>query len=118
MLHDIDDQRPVLVCGRHWPSVDVLAQVDYVRPVLSARNRVEVARLRQRVAVDPPVHGVSVHLSLLDEQLVAHFRRHVEVVMTWPVNDVDALDRALGLGANGIISDEPDILAELLARRG
>ena len=118
MLHEVDDLRPVLVCGRHWPSVDVVARVDYARPVLSARNRSELARLRQRVTADPPVHGVSVHLSLLDEELVAHLRRHVEVVMTWPVNDVDTLDRVLRLGANGIISDEPDVLAELLARRG
>ena len=118
MLHEIDHQRPILVCGRHWPSVDVLARVDHVRPILSARNRAELARLRQRVAADPPVHGVSVHLSLLVEELITHLRRHVEVVMTWPVNDVVTLDHALALGANGIISDEPDVLAELLSRRG
>ena len=63
------------------------------------------------------MHGVSVHLSLLDEELVAHLRRNVEVVMTWPVNDVDALEHALGVGANGMISDDPGVLAELLSRR-
>jgi hypothetical protein len=30
---------PVLVCARWWPSVDAHAGVEWVRPVLSARNR-------------------------------------------------------------------------------
>jgi glycerophosphoryl diester phosphodiesterase len=108
----------VLVCGRHWPSVEHVARLPYVRAVLSARNRVELARLRQRVATSPPVHGVSVHASLLDAGTVDQLLRHVEVVMTWPVNDVATLDAVLAVGANGVISDEPDVLAELLARRG
>ena len=117
MLHDVAQHRPVLVCGRYWPSVDLVGELPYVRPVLSARNRVELARLRQRLADGSPPHGVSVHLSLLDEQVVADLLQHVEVVMSWPVNDVATLDAAIGLGVNGIISDEPDVLAALLARR-
>ena len=117
MLHEVARHEPVLVCGRYWPSVELVAELPYARAVLSARNRVELARLRQRVAEEPAAHGVSIHLSLLDEKLVAGLLRHVEVVMTWPVNDEAALDIALGLGANGIISDEPDVLAMLLARR-
>ena len=117
LLHEVARHEPVLVCGRYWPSVELLAELPYARAVLSARNRVELARLRQRVTEQPAVHGVSIHLSLLDEQLVAGLLGHVEVVMTWPVNDEAALDVALGLGANGIISDEPDVLAKLLARR-
>ena len=117
LLHEVARHEPVLVCGRYWPSVELVAELPYARAVLSARNRVELARLRQRVTEQPAVHGVSIHLSLLDEQLVAGLLGHVEVVMTWPVNDEAALDVALGLGANGIISDEPDVLAKLLARR-
>jgi glycerophosphoryl diester phosphodiesterase len=117
LLHEVGHQHPLLVCGRYWPSVEVLGARDYVRPVLSARNRVELARLQQRVAAGPPVHGVSVHASLLDEPTVASLLEHVEVVMTWPVNDEDTLDAVLAVGVNGVISDEPDVLACLLARR-
>lgn len=117
LLHEVARHKPVLVCGRYWPSVELVAELPYVRPVLSARNRVELARLRQRVTEAPAVHGVSVHLSLLDEKLVTDLLHQVEVVMTWPINDEVALETALGLGANGIISDEPDVLAVLLARR-
>ena len=45
----------------YWPSVERVAELPFVAPVLSARNRVELARLRQRVTAAPPVHGVSVH---------------------------------------------------------
>jgi glycerophosphoryl diester phosphodiesterase len=49
---------------------------------------------------------------------VTRLRDQVEVVMTWPVDDARTLDRVVGLGANGIISDEPDILRAVLHRRG
>jgi glycerophosphoryl diester phosphodiesterase len=84
--------------------------------VLSARTRAELKRLRARVATGPTPYGVSVHLSLLDAPLVAELLRGVEVVMSWPINDSATLDHALAIGVNGIISDEPDVLAELLAR--
>ncbi len=36
--------------------------------------------------------------------------------MTWAVNDVGTLDRVLGYGVTGVISDEHAILAEVGAR--
>ena len=117
LLHDSGHHREVVVCGRYWPSVEVLAQLPFVRPVLSARTRGELARLRSRVTTDPAPYGVSVHLSLLDAPLVAELHRSVEIVMSWPINDLRTLDAALGLGVSGIISDEPGVLAELLARQ-
>jgi glycerophosphoryl diester phosphodiesterase len=117
LLHDLATHRPILVCGRYWPSVEVVSELPFVRAVLSARNRVELARLRQRLADGTPVHGVSVHRSLLGEELVEQLRSQVAVVMTWPVNDDATLDEVLALGANGVISDEPDVLATLLGRR-
>jgi hypothetical protein len=59
---------------------------------------------------------VSLHASLLTRTLVDRLRERVEVVMTWPVNDLPALDRVQALGANGVISDEPEILREVLRR--
>jgi hypothetical protein len=37
--------------------------------------------------------------------------------MTWPVNDVAALDRVLDCGVTGVISDAHAVLRELLRRR-
>jgi glycerophosphoryl diester phosphodiesterase len=112
---------PVIVCGRSWAAVDRIGVLPAVRPVLSARNRFELRRLRRRLA-EPhegraAPYGVSVHRSLLDPALVSELHRSVEVVMTWPVNDLEALDEVLDLGVSGVISDEDDVLIELLRRR-
>jgi glycerophosphoryl diester phosphodiesterase len=122
LLHRGAEQQEVMACGRQWPVIDSLVDLPYVQRILSARNRVELARLRRRLAVPPsdalPEYGVSVHRSLLDQDSVAELHRSVEVVMTWPVNDMGALDAVLELGVSGVISDEADVLAELIRRRG
>ena len=119
LLHGGSGQ-PVLVCGRSWSTVDALSDVPFVRPVLSARNRAELGRLRRRLASGRrrAPYGVSVHRDLLDTAVVAELHRAVEVVMTWPVNDLASLDDLLAVGVSGIISDEPEVLAELVRRRG
>ena len=117
LLHHGGHHRPVLVCGRWWPAVDAVAELPFVQPILSARTRAELARLQQRLAAGSQVHGVSVHASLLDERVVKELHDYVEVVMTWPINTPAALERVVGIGVSGVISDEPDILAELLAHR-
>jgi glycerophosphoryl diester phosphodiesterase len=116
MLHDGGHHRPVLACGRWWPSIDAMAHLPYVRPVLSARNRFEMGRLRRRLVRGPRPYGVSVHRDLLDREVVAWLHEHVEVVMTWPVNDLASLDRLLEIGVRGVISDEAHVLAEVRQR--
>ena len=107
----------MLVCGRWWPSVETVAELPFAQPVLSARIRGELTRLSRCLEAGPSVRGVSVHTSLIDTTVVSEPRHHVELVMTWPVNDVAALDTMLRMGVTGIISDELPVLAELLARR-
>jgi hypothetical protein len=41
----------------------------------------------------------------------------VDVVMTWPINDPGELERVPGRGVPGVISDEPEVLTELMNRR-
>ncbi|WP_107765567.1 glycerophosphodiester phosphodiesterase [Nocardioides terrigena] len=116
-LHHGGHHAPVLVCGRWWPSVETVAELPFVRPVLSARTRGELTRLRRRLEVGPPVHGVSVHRTLLDSHVVAALHQEVDLVMTWPVNTSRALDAALAIGVTGIISDEAAVLDDLMGRR-
>ncbi len=117
LLHERQHDRELYVCGRWWSSVERVAELPYVLPVLSARNRLEFPRLLRRLETGPPVHGVSVHRSHLSAAVVERLHRHVELVMTWPINDLGSLDQALRIGVGGVISDEPGILAELVARR-
>jgi hypothetical protein len=118
LLHEIGHARPLLACGRWWPAVDALAaDLDFVRPVLSARHRWELRRLLRRLARGPAPFGVSVHASLLDAAVVEQLHQHVERVLTWPVNDRHALETVLAYGVSGVISDDAGILAEVVAHR-
>jgi glycerophosphoryl diester phosphodiesterase len=117
LLHELGRDHVILACARQWRSVDALAELPYVRRVLSARNRAELARLFKRLSSTGPAYGVSVHRSLLDPATVKALNHRVEVLMTWPVNDLPTLDRMLDIGVTGIISDENEILAELVGRR-
>ncbi|MGC4111837.1 MAG: glycerophosphodiester phosphodiesterase [Nocardioides sp.] len=114
LLHESDESRPILVCGRRWPAVDAVAELPYVRPVLSARNRAELARLDRRLAGGPRVDGVSLHRSLLSRDVVSRMRDRVDLVMTWPVNDLRSLDCVLGHGVTGVITDVPEVLVAVL----
>jgi glycerophosphoryl diester phosphodiesterase len=121
-LHAHAPQRPVLVCSRYWPALHPFEHVPWVRTIRSARNRVELALLfkRPRPAQGNLDYGASVHRSLLTPEVVAALHERVQVVMTWPVNDVPALDSVLAFqrsGTIGVISDELPVLRRLLAGR-
>ncbi|MGZ5422326.1 MAG: hypothetical protein ACXWXF_10160, partial [Aeromicrobium sp.] len=62
-------------------------------------------------------YGVSIHRSLLEKAIVAELNQHVDVLMTWPINDIASLDQMLAMGVTGIISDENVVLAELIRRQ-
>lgn len=113
-VHERVPELPVLVCSRWWPGVDAFAGRTWARPVLTARNGAELVRLRRRVRSSRAPYGVSVHPSLLTGPLVAELRDRVELVMTWSVNDLPALDDVLRLGVNAVISDEAEVLRAVL----
>lgn len=116
-LHQRLPDQPVLVCSRWWPGVDAFADRPWARPLLTARNRAELQRLRRRVRSSRAPYGVSIHRSLLTAPLVAELHERVELVLTWPVNSPAALEEVLSRGVTGVISDEADILRTVLATR-
>ena len=96
----------VLVCSRWWPAAGRVRR----RGLGAARAR----RARPRragpaaaAAADGPRRRTAspLHGSLLSAPVVAELRGRVERVMTWGVDDLDALERVTALGVNGVISD-------------
>jgi glycerophosphoryl diester phosphodiesterase len=116
-LHLEAPDTPLMVCARWWPSVDAFADQPEVQTVLSARGRIELARLGRRLARGPVPHGVSVHRSLLDAELVQALRQRVDLVLTWPVNDERALEQVLSLGVTGVITDDAQVLSDVVGLR-
>ena len=114
-VHARRPDRPVLVCSRWWPGVDAVADLPWARPLLTARNRAELLRLRRRVRGPRAPYGVSLHRSLLTPAVVAELRERVELVLTWGVGDEQALQDVLARGVNGVISDSAEVLAQVKA---
>jgi glycerophosphoryl diester phosphodiesterase len=117
LLHARRPEQPMLLCARWWPSLEAFAGASWARPVLSARNRAELARLRMRVRAGRCPYGVSLHGSLLSAPIVAELRERVELVMTWGVDDLPTLERVLELGVNGVISNSSEVLRSVTAHR-
>ena len=57
-------------------------------------------------------------LVVVDEPFVAAAHRGGKAVHVWTVNDAASMERLLGLGVDGIISDVPTTLCGLLGSRG
>jgi glycerophosphoryl diester phosphodiesterase len=52
------------------------------------------------------------------EESLAEARRLGLTVLPWTVNDAPTMDRLIGLGVDGLITDRPDILRTVMAARG
>ncbi|WBB81687.1 glycerophosphodiester phosphodiesterase family protein [Micromonospora sp. WMMD882] len=73
-----------------------------------------------------PVHGFPQNGTVTDpdyrpyvtKELVRHARRNGLAVIPWTVNDVPTMAKLLDDGVDGLITDYPDRLRELLAQRG
>jgi glycerophosphoryl diester phosphodiesterase len=117
LLHARSLDHPLWVCARWWPSALAFGPADWAQVLLSARGRTEVARLRRRLRTGPVPYGVSLHLSMLTPALVGDVQAAGALVLTWPVDDRPALDRARELGVDGAITKDLSIVEELVAHR-
>ena len=63
----------------------------------------------------PVSHG---RLTILDERFVARARAVGRHVHAWTIDDPAEMTRLLDLGVDGLITDRPDLLREVLQQRG
>ena len=120
-LHEHAPDRPVLVCSRYWRGLRAFDGLPWVRTVASVRNRGELALLLRTLrGGGSRHHGASVHRSLLTPAATTALHEHLELVLTWPVDDLAALDAVAplaGSGAVGVISRSEEVLRRVLDRR-
>ena len=110
--------REYLVCGRHWPALELFGDLPHVQVLRSAGNPRELGLLREWVAAGAHVGGrvaagVSLRHSLLTRALADELRERLPLLLVWTVNRQADLDRVLAAGAAGVITDRADFLRTL-----
>lgn len=68
-----------------------------------------VAYARQAIAQNPFLHGLCMHVSRLDEEMVTLLRLREKSVAVYTCNSEEEIDRALRLGVDILITDLPQL---------
>jgi glycerophosphoryl diester phosphodiesterase len=116
-LHKEGRGRKFLVCSQNWRMLDELQgdpNISIVRSIGSRRQLLFAWSRLSQVGYDT----VSIHMRLLDATTVRRLKQHVSHVITWPVNTSKQLERVEDFGADGVISDNPQLLANIISNRG
>lgn len=116
VLAALGDRRPVTISTKSWWALRSVAGRDGVRVIRSAGNKLELFLL-QRLPSRVPLDGVVIHSRLLDPDLVTQLRDRFGSVSSWSIPDVETGNRLAGWGVDGLIVDEPSVMAGLQTLR-
>ena len=112
-MQEAAPDRPYVVAGRNWPMLTAFEPLDHVRIIHSAKSPREAAALPRRLTRHR-TNAVCIHEQLLARPaVVERLRQLAPIVMTWPVASREAADLALSRGANALVVDGVDVLAEI-----
>jgi len=126
LLADYDRTDDVIVASFLDPATDAFRPLAPAVPTSAGTlATVEFWRAVQEGAEPPAIDAVAFQVPERYGDLVVVDRRFVDAahragmaVHVWTVNDVQAMERLVDLGVDGIISDLPTTLAGVLATRG
>lgn len=125
LIRDYDRQDTVLIASFHpetmldfrrrCPEVATAATESEIRPFY-VLNRIFLDAVYRPPAEAFQVPEYSGDLHVVTERFVRGAHRHNVQVHVWTVDETDDMQRLLGLGVDGIITDRPDRLLTLLNR--
>lgn len=100
--------RAYAVCAQRWALLEPFHAIPEAIVIHSIGKPSRVERVMAHIS-RPGHAAVSIDQKLLTPELVGRLREHAAVVMSWPVNDEDMLNRLYSWGVNGFITDSLEI---------
>lgn len=104
---------PLTVCSQNWRLLGPFSGLPGVAVVHSVGN----ARQLRRLEAVPDVTAASIDRRLLTSAVAARLHARGCFVMTWSVSTWAEAEALLAVGADGIISSEPEVLRRVMALR-
>lgn len=95
-------------------SCTALLQVGYV--VMNQSDGAREAGMDQLLRIQG-ADAASVYYGMLDVSLVGSLHSSGQLVFAWTVNGADAMQQALDVGLDGIVTNEPVLVSEAIERR-
>jgi glycerophosphoryl diester phosphodiesterase len=104
----------VAICGQYWPVLDdVRREASDLEVRYSVERTFQWEKFMRLVGEDERVRRVCIEHRFLNEERVRFLEEQGVNVYCWTVDDRDEARRLAAAGADGIISNDLDLLAEL-----
>lgn len=107
--------KPVTFCGRQWDLLKLLRGFPNARFFPSCGYQEQVVELLDQW--EDHYDAAVLHASLVTEDNVRAVERLGAMVITWPINTVEALDEVVSAGVSGVICDSLDVVRRLALNR-
>lgn len=108
--------RAYSVCSQFWRLLEPFHDEPAARVIHSIGSTAMLRNVRPHL-VRHPAEAVSIHRKLLTPAVVEDLFERVSIIMTWPVNRESDLRALQAMGVNGFISDNLDLLRQVVRER-
>lgn len=106
----------VVVCGKNWPLLDEIRGTEGELEVRYSIEEPEQWARFQRKSQDRRTQGICISRHLLTEERTRWLEERGIPLFCWTVDDPEEAARLLGMGVQGIISNDLSLLASLSPR--
>jgi glycerophosphoryl diester phosphodiesterase len=100
--------RTVIVCSQSWDLLDRFRAVPSALVAHSVGSRHQLRAVGGRL-IWHDHHAISIDQRLLTPAIVCSLKERARLIMSWPVNTVDAARRLHAWGVHGIITDDLNV---------
>ena len=117
IVASFDDETLTAFMGLDGISIPVSAsQKEATRFVITAKSRTSILFSPEAVALQLPMEQSN--LNLTTKRVIKSAHKHNMAVHYWTINDKEDMRMLIENGADGLITDRPDIMLELLEEMG